>query len=61
MAADISGLKQNFPIVKGTIINVKRNHQLLILASKIPWEYFGELAIVDLYKNKKTKKQVAEN
>lgn len=54
MAVDTSGLKHNVLIAKDTIINVKRNHQLLILASKIPWEAFGELAIVDLYKNKKT-------
>ena len=53
MSMDISTL--NYPINDNlkTIINVPRDHFLLILARTIPWDEYAQIAIIDLYKDRK--------
>jgi hypothetical protein len=53
MSIDISTI--NYPINDNlkTIINVPKDHFLLALATTIPWEEYAQIAIEDLYKDRK--------
>lgn len=53
MSVDISSL--NYPIKDNlkTLIFIPENHFLIHLASVIPWEQYAELAIADLYKDRR--------
>ncbi|NOT79050.1 MAG: hypothetical protein HOP07_08605 [Bacteriovoracaceae bacterium] len=53
MSIDLSTI--NYPIKNNlkTIIHVPANHFLLLLSETIPWEEYAQVAIEDLYSDRK--------
>lgn len=53
MSIDISTLNYSIKSNLQTIIDVPSDHFLLILSETIPWKEYAQIAIEDLYKNRK--------